>query len=73
MAATSVHSKQGASFQNSRQQENTYSFDVYVQNERDSKASVDMKPNIGRWPGVGPINKNVRLIQNRCFLLVGLN
>ena len=64
--STSVHSKQGAPFQNSRrQQENTYSFEESMQNERDSKPSVKKKPNIGKWPSVGPLNikSNLRLTE----------
>ena len=33
---------------------------------------MEKKPDIGKCPGVGPINKNVRLTPNRCFFLVGL-
>ena len=50
-----------------------YSFEVYMQKERDSKPSPDKKLNIEKWPGVGPIKKNLRLTQNRCFSLVGLH
>ena len=34
--------------------------------------SVDKKPDIGKWPGVGPTSKNLRLTPNSCFLLAGL-
>ena len=79
-----MHSKQGATFQNSRrQEENTRSkYDycipgiytrIYVQKEGDfSKPSVDKKPDIGSWPGVVPTNKNLRLTPNSRFLLAGL-
>ena len=39
---------------------------------QDSKRSVDKKPDIGRWPGVGPTHNNLRLAPNRRFLLAGL-
>ena len=41
-------------------------FEAYMQKERDSKPSVDEKPDIGKWPGVGPTNENLRFTPNRC-------
>ena len=43
-----------------------------MQKERDSKPSADKKPDIGKWPGVGPTNNSLRFTQNRCFILAGL-
>lgn len=33
---------------------------------------MDAKPDIGKRPGVGPANKNLRHTLNWCFLLPGL-
>ena len=43
-----------------------------MQNERDSKPWAKKRPDLGKWPGVGPTTKNLRLTQNRCSLLTGL-
>ena len=63
---TSVHSKQWSLFQDSRHQQETRS--KYTC-RRDSKRSDEKKPDIGKWRGVGPTHKNLRLTPNRCFLL----
>ena len=43
-----------------------------MQKERDSTPSVDKKPDIRKWPGVGSANKNLRRAPNMSFSVAGL-